>query len=433
MMKFLSVLMILMMLFSGCLAEGVQEGAEPAADEEASADAASADKLLGLIDMEQLIRAVIPALEVRDYTLEVKFSDEAANRSFRVSRLSENSILIQAFYRDSEIMRLEIDPQGVRLEQLGYQAELSYEELLNMALELPADLTDQPTGAALWTEEDHALLNRIACMVSRELEQAGLLPSIRQYGDGASVSLSVNPAAIGSAIRRFAGGLAKYEAQIDALLGRWSGVLRTAVPGIFATEYNEETGEYHTAEAIGYTDLYGMLIRLQNLICYNWTRESGAHAQLNLDSDEDGWACDASVFLPYEEVSLLLSLEGDGSGFEGELRLPDSIEEEWIVIRAEGELTGSGLRLRLLPDRPMEGFTGLLADIASDRWGGFTASLTTDYGALRINTDHGFTDLTLTAGPYSLDAHFTLQSGYPQGVLSYEEPYGYLDVKLNQE
>lgn len=432
--KILAILLSLMMLMTCVLAE------------EAGTTAADTAALPGIFchlpsSVEELVHMIAGALTQREHRLDIR----TPYGSHSLYAGSSDGETIQLVVRQQGVrpVRVQIDGERVSISGSGDREEYTYPELAEMLLlgtndlGIVEQLLQEPFS---FDGEDLDFLKMIGETVVSELKAVGAIPDVRYVNGNAHFSVSITPDLIAAAGVRLVEDLLNHTGQIDSLLERIDPLLRMAVPDLFE-QYDSETGLTTQREAYTCAELQQLFRQWYDREWLRgWFEFGGIHLDASGFSGRDGWNVDASLFVPEGEFSIWLTLNGDDrGGFSGSLeycgegysRAAGQWEMQNYRFDISGEITMLGASLRVRPETPLNGFTGLRIDCMTGA-SELVIDAATDVLDLRIALSENRLDFSAAAEELLLDLHLTDIAGYPQGSLVCRDYYDAFSVTLNQ-
>ena len=399
---------------------------EPAAADEAALPAEAAVEGMNLPGelsgaMEELIPLIAERLQDQDYALDIVAED--GTRTVRVDSDGE-AILVEVAGDDMNPVRIVLT--GTEISDLAGEESYTYGELLNMLLDFSGSDISGPAMDLIGSldERDLEFLQTAGGLAYSALTGAGAVPVVKSVGGDTYFSMSITPDLMEVAAVRFIERLLDCEAEIDSLIVRVEPLLRELVPELYRT-YDAETGAYVRRE--GYTcaelrELFDEWLTRDWLD--SWVEFEGMHLDISGRTDDEDWSADVSFLMPGDGISLWLELSGGDDEFGGTLeycaegysRAAERYEMQSYRFEMDGKITDSGMSLRVKPETPLEGFTGLRIDFAADS-DGFILDAVTDVLDFRAAGSHYTLDVSAAVMDILLDVHLSGYSGFPQGYL----------------
>lgn len=433
--RLLAALLALMLMASCSLAEEV---IAPSEVEAAVVETVDEETDESRPVMESLIRAAAQHLMNQAYTLEIQTG--YGQRNVRAGSSDGESILIEISQENAELAQMLFTGDGASTPD--GEESYTYGELLDLML-FGSDRVHFAEQALSWAElfdeYDLEFLRSVGMEAYFELMNAGAIPVVKRVDGGTYFTLSLTPDLIQTAGVRLTEWLLEHPEEIDSLLTRAEPMLRTLVPEMYE-EYDPETDQYVEREAYTCAELQEMF---ENWMTQGWLRRwpeyDGMHLDISGFIGSDGWRVDAGFFMPQDECSVWFELSGDRSGsIDGVLEccMEDySYESERYEMKAfrfdiSGTLMDSGIVLRVRPETPLEGFTGLRIDCAMDS-SGLVLDAVTDLVDFRFALSEGLMDLSVVLPEVLLDVHAAFFGGIPQGALMYRSYGDGMYIKLS--
>lgn len=389
--------------------------------------------------IEALVHMLARHLAQQDYTLDILTSRNSA--AVHVGSSDGETIFVEYDREGSEPIRLLFDGAGVTAPD-GDEA-YTYGEVLDQMLFDSA--AENVAGQALslirqFDEYDLDFLKTAGNAIYGELLNAGALPLVKRMGDDTYFTISLTPDLIEAAGVRLIERLLDYEVEIDSLLMRVDPLLRKLAPEMFE-EYDPQTGLRTERGALTCAALRE---GFESWMTEQWLRYraefKGIHLDLRGRFGDEGWRVDASFFMPGGDCSVWLELCGDeGGSFDGVLeccmvgysRATERREMQAIRFNIDGMLADNGISVRVHPETPMKGFTGLRIDCAADRFS-LVIDAVTDVLDFRMELARELLDLSIVMEEFLLDTHLTWFGGVPKGSMVYRVHHNGAYFKLNE-
>jgi len=424
--KILAILMILAMLVPFASAESV-----PSSGTERGGIAVDN---LGLREIAvQLLNAVTPLLKDDTYTLTL---EDGYGYPTRLTASAFNGRLILELSVYGGTVRIELTPDAVLLSEGNNAMSFSYEQLEEMLAEelgMPGFRSGGLTSLFSGTESLGFLQEALSGLVPM-LEEAGVISEFRRMNGGMMLNLSLSPETLTNAAVRWVDGLMAHSREIDTLLIQWDSALRLIAPDLFR-EYSRESESYIVREApLTYAEVLSAWTDFRQNDWMNYGIDAGGiHADLNLFIYGDRWQADLIAGSEYGEEGLYLSLEGSDMEFEGRLscgyeaRVSGEYVRQLTSFRIEG-LIVDGLRLKVVPEQPTEGFTALL--VTASARNGLALHASSDLFSLNAGCFDGALDASFLVGDFVAELHAVFADGTPEGSFLFRDGYDSYSLTL---
>ena len=391
-----------------------------------------------------LLDGILEILEARDYTLTYEDVRSGTSDVLILHRLDDRQLEITLLPAYGNLMRIVADAEGCTVYS-GDVAEYSYGELLE-ALFSSTGLNAAVNGAL---QSDLSFLDslveaddflRQALMIAlEELSNAGLDFRAVETSEGSYLNLSLSPRRLIYAAVRFVDRILEYEDEMDALLERYDAPLRMLFPDLYEI-YNPSTGQYVQRVAYSCAELKEAWWAARQQLLSQQTGDAGADLQFYL-SDYGTSRLNLSLRNVIDDASATLLLDfdemGNGSGtlslsYEDYDYMNSRYTSNSLVLDVQLSILDDAAMLRVLPRTPVEGFSGLTANLVAG-YDALMLDVVTDLLQLHFSADElGVNGSLNLSDDLIADLHLSVAEDYVHGSLILSEGrYSYV-LRLNE-